>query len=202
MSTPPSFRGFLDESAAQRGSGHQQYSVCVALVPAAACDDLRMKLRPLLLSGQIKLHWRDESEARRRWIVERIVELGPMNVVISHLDLRAHRLERYRRKCLEALYHHLVAMDVLDLTFESRSAPQDRNDRAHLVALQAQGLYSRLRIAHARGGDEPLLWIADAVLGALNASASGEPRHFDALRSTVLIESRTPTSLTMKGERP
>lgn len=197
-----SFRAFLDESSADRGSGHQEYLVCAALLTDDSCSDARDLLRPLLLPGQIKLHWTGESERRRRVIVSRIVELGPMNIVVSHRDLRRRRVERYRRKCLEMLYHELIGLEVFDLTLECRSTAQDRDDRAHIVGLQAQGLDRRLRIAHRRGGDEPLLWIADAVLGAINSARLGDHRHLDELRTTLIIESRTPESLVAIDSGP
>jgi hypothetical protein len=192
---PSSFRAFLDESSANRGDELQEYLVCAALIDGEDCDSVREQLRPLLLPGQIKLHWTDESERRRRDIVSRIVGLGPMSIVVSHLDARRKRVERYRRKSLEVLYHELVAMETFDLTLECRSDSQDKEDRAHIVGLQSQGLDRRLRIGHQRGGDEPLLWIADAVLGSINAAHLGNPGHYDELRSTLLIEARTTDSL-------
>ncbi|MBF4632766.1 hypothetical protein ITJ42_16235 [Clavibacter michiganensis subsp. phaseoli] len=191
----PVFRAFLDESSANRGDERQEYLVCAALISDADCDSVREQLRPLLLPGQIKLHWTDESERRRRDIVSRIVDLGPMNIVVSHLDARRKRVERYRRKSLEVLYHELVTMETFDLTLECRSDSQDKDDRAHIVALQSQGLDRRLRIGHQRGGDEPLLWIADAVLGSINAAHLGNSEHYDELQSTLLIEARTSDSL-------
>lgn len=190
-----SYRAFLDESSANRGPDHQEYLLCAALVPAEECDEIREQLRPLLLPGQIKFHWTDESEKRKHDIVRRIVELGPMSIVYSHLDARRNRTERYRRKTLESVYHSLVAMEVFDLTLECRTDAQDGYDVQHIVGLQGQGFDRRLRISHLRGGDEPLLWIADAVLGSLNAEYQGEDSYISALRSTLLIEERTPESL-------
>jgi len=198
-----SLKGFLDESSAHRDQGRQEYLVCAALLCASDCDDIREQLRPLLLPGQVKLHWSAESDRRRRAIIDEIVRLGPMNVVVSHLGVPSKRDERYRRKCLEAVYHEMVTMDVFDLTLESRSSHQDRGDRAHVVALQGQGLDRRLRIGHRRGGDDPLLWIADAVLGAINSAHAGKPRHLEALKETLLVELRTADSeLPCADERP
>ncbi|MBR7508528.1 hypothetical protein KC216_21955, partial [Mycobacterium tuberculosis] len=62
-----------------------------------------------------------------------------------------------------------------------------------------------LRISHCRGGDDPLLWIPDAVLGAVNASFSGDVSYIDVLRGSILIEKRTPESLmpeSGQSERP
>lgn len=197
------FRAFLDESSPSRGLEYREYMVCAAFISTDACEAVREQLRPLLMRGQVKLHWTDESERRRRDIVARIVDLGPMNVVVSHLDKYQRRVERHRKKCLEVLYHQMVAMQVFDLTLECRSDHQDREDRAHIVALQGQGLDRRLRIGHARGGDEPILWIADAVLGAINSSHHGEDRYIERLRSTIVLDERTPGSLQpVRSERP
>jgi len=190
-----SLRAFLDESTANRAGGLQEYLVCAALVPEDECDSVREQLRTLLLPGLIKVHWTDEGEPRRRRIVSLIRDLGPMTVVVSHLDAPRRKVERYRRKTLETMYHEFVDMELFDLTLECRSAEQDASDRAHIVALQGQGLDSRLRIGHQRGGDEPLLWIADAVLGAVNAAHLGERRHLQELESTLLLRVRTPSSL-------
>lgn len=187
----------MDESSANRGPNHQEYLLCAALVPVEECDDIREQLRPLLLPGQIKFHWTDESDRRKHDIVRRIVELGPMSIVYSHLDVRRKKTERYRRKTLESVYHSLVDMEVFDLTLECRTNAQDRYDVQHIVGLQGQGLDKRLRISHLRGGDEPLLWIADAVLGSLNAEYQGEDSYIAALRSTLLIEERTAESLDL-----
>lgn len=188
-------RAFLDESSRVLSDELQEYLVGAALLNARECDDVREELRPLLLPGQVKLHWTDESRRRRSKIIDAIVSLGPMNVVISHVSARQRRTERFRRKCLEALYYEFAAMEVHDVLLESRSVKQDKDDRAHIVALQGQGLYRGIRIQHRRGGDEPLLWIADAVLGAVNSAESGEPDHLDALSETILLRERTADSL-------
>jgi len=199
----PSLRAFLDESSARRDNGQQIYLVCAAMLPAERCEALREHLRPLLLPGQIKLHWTAESERRRKSIVSRILELGPLNVVVSHVDEHRKKTERYRRKCLETLYYALSDEEVFDLTLESRDRKQDGNGRAHIVNLQGQGLDRRLRIRHQRGGDEPLLWIADAVLGAINADHRGVSDHLEALRETIYLDMCTPGSARLQAdERP
>lgn len=103
------------------------------------------------------------------------------------------------------LYYELAGAEVLEVTLESRSSAQDSKDRAHIVALQSQGLDRGVRIQHLRGGDEPLLWIADAVLGSINAAHLGNPTHLAALQSTIVLEQRTPESLNPSewaSERP
>ncbi|WP_091487855.1 hypothetical protein [Microbacterium pygmaeum] len=190
-----SFRAFVDESSVLRSTDRQEYLIGAALIPINLCEEVRERVRTLALPGQIKLHWTDEGESRRRTIVKRLAELAPMTVVITHLSERMRRNERCRRKCLEALYHDMVELESFELTLEHRSDAQNLQDRAHIVALQGQGLDKRVRIDHRRGGDEPLLWIADVLLGAVNAAEIGEPGHLEALQNTILIRHRTADSL-------
>lgn len=187
--------GFLDESVALRGTDHQEYLVCAAIVASKAFDESRAVLESLRLKGQVKVHWTDESLKRRRQIVETIAELDSVSAIVTHLDTRRRKVERYRRKCLEAMYHQLLSMKVTHATLESRSTAQDRSDLAHIVSLQGQGLDSRLRITHKRGGDEPLLWIPDAILGAVNAHRDGDSSYFGVLRDMIIVDVRTPDSV-------
>lgn len=198
------FNAYLDESSVARSEAAQEYLVCAALLEPDQVDMVREELRPLLRPGQIKLHWTDESSSSRRRIVQAIGALGPMNVIVTHLSERQRKTERFRRKCLEVLYYQLADLEVYDLTLECRTEAQDKRDRAHIVALQGQGLDRGIRISHRRGGDEPLLWISDIVLGAVNASHIGEHQYLEALEQTIYLKQSTPESLVPTGqnERP
>ena len=46
---------------------------------------------------------------------------------------------------------------------------------------------TRLRVDHRRGGDEPLLWIADIVAGAIRASREGEHRYHQILKDQIHV---------------
>lgn len=194
-SAPGDMRAFLDESSSVLTDDRQEYLVGAAILDSAFCEAVRDELRPLLLPGQIKLHWTDESTRRRARIIDAIVGLGAMQVIVSHVSQRQNRTERFRRKCLESLYYEFASLELYDVLLESRSSKQDKEDRAHIVALQGQGLDRRIRVSHQRGGDEPLLWIADAVLGAVNSARRGEPTYLDALQETILLHARTAESL-------
>ncbi|WP_156759148.1 hypothetical protein [Microbacterium karelineae] len=157
-------RAFVDESSAARPGGKQVYLVCAAILETSRLSAEREALMPLLRPGQRKLHWRDESAVGRRRVADLLAERQLMSAVVTHVAL------------------------------EARSAAQNARDLAHIIGLQNQGLDRRLRIEHVRGADEPLLWIPDAVLGAVNASALGEPAYLEALRDTIVLDVRTPDS--------
>ncbi|WP_345941443.1 hypothetical protein [Nesterenkonia sp. E16_10] len=190
----------MDESSCYRSESTQEYLIGAAILDAADEAAIREELRTLLLPGQIKLHWTDERESRRRRIVSAIADLEPMNFIVAHLSERQAKTERFRRKCLETLYYELAGAEVYPVTLESRGSSQDKKDRAHIVALQAQGLNKGVRIQHLRGGDEPLLWIADAVLGSLNSAYLGEPAHFEVLQHTIMLEQHTSDSMVHPEE--
>lgn len=193
--------GFADESAVVRSPTRQDYLVCAVLLAEQDLDETRDALRPLLRPGQLKFHWSAEGPASRRRMVETLACLQPMSIVVTHRSQPQHKTERFRRKCLEVLYYELTEAGVKHLILEGRTPSQDRRDMAHVVALQNQHLSRDLRIAHRRGGDEPLLWIPDVVLGAINSAHQGEHRHLDALRHTIVLHTFTSESL-QTGERP
>ncbi|WP_274376971.1 hypothetical protein [Corynebacterium nuruki] len=43
--------------------------------------------------------------------------------------------------------------------------------------------------------DDPLLWIPDMILGALNTSHLGDSRYWEALLDQVVLQKQTPDSL-------
>jgi len=187
-------KAFLDESSGLRHTAQQVYLIGAALAPAEATDAIRKELLTLKLPGQTKVHWSDESESRKKKIVDVMSNIDQMSIIVSHLDVRSRKTERYRRKCLETLYYQFAEMHVWSVTLEGRTSKQDEGDKAHIVALQSQGLSRSIRIEHARGGDEPMLWIPDVFLGAVNAAHHGDSRYLEKLEGRILMELRTPAS--------
>ncbi|MGY2747654.1 hypothetical protein [Arthrobacter sp. UYCu723] len=112
---PSELRAYLDESSANRSEDSQEYLVCAAVVPDDSAEELREQLLALRLRGQIKLHWTDESEARRKKIVAAVSELTPMSAVVTHVSRRQNKTERFRRKCLETIYYELASMGVREV---------------------------------------------------------------------------------------
>lgn len=169
--------------------------VCAAIIDTGNLDAVRDALLPLRLPGQIKLHWTDERSRRRQQIIDTLCSIDAMQAIITHRSEPNRKTERYRRKCLEQLYFELTEMGVQEITLEARQAAQNRRDIAHIVALQGQGQHPGLRLRHTRGGDDPLLWIPDAVLGALNSVALGQAHYWEALQDKVVLKHATPDSL-------
>ncbi|WP_231887284.1 hypothetical protein [Dietzia timorensis] len=189
------FIAYVDESSSLRGDSHQEYMVCAAVIEECHVVHTRNVLRPLLLPGQIKLHWSDERPSRHRKIVDVLAQLDSMLLVVTHRSTRTKKTERFRRKCLENLYFELSGLRVRNVILESRQKSQDTKDIEHIVALQGRGLADGIRLSHARGGDDPLLWIPDAVLGSLNSYHRGRTEYWEKLQDKVVLHEATSDSL-------
>jgi len=191
----PQYVAYIDESSSAHPPAQQEYMVCAAIIDTNSLESVRDALLPLRLPGQIKLHWTDESDKRRQQIIDALCAIDSMQAIISHRSEFSRKTERFRRKCLEQLYFELSEMGIRDITLEGRQAAQNRLDIAHIVALQGQGQHPGLRLRHARGGDDPLLWIPDAVPGALNSVELGNAHYWEALQDKIVLNRATPDSL-------
>lgn len=192
----PQFSAYIDESSALRTADRQEYLICAALIEVDSAQEIREQLLPLKMKGQIKLHWSDEDQARRRKIVSVIAELQPMSAVVTHMSQPQRKTERFRRKCLETIYYELHSMGVQDVVCESRMPSQDKTDVAHLLKLRNQKIIPpEFDITHCRGGDDPLLWLPDIFLGAINANHTGNSEYYDALKNLIVYDEKTPDSL-------
>ncbi|GAB3695277.1 hypothetical protein [Corynebacterium nasicanis] len=186
---------YVDESSARRSATRQEYMVCATLVGSAEAAAVRKHLLPLRLPGQIKLHWTDESRIRRKKITSAVADIDFMQVIISHSSGTSRKTERFRRKCFEQLYFELSNVGVTEVVVESRQEVQNKRDIAHVVALQTQGQCPDIRVRHERGGDNPLLWLPDVVLGAYNSTFLGETQYWEKLQDKVVLHRFTPDSL-------
>lgn len=76
------------------------------------------------------------------------------------------------------------------LTLEARPLQLMQRDIRTVDALRGKrALPEGLRIDHAQPSEEPMVWIADQVLGALGEKISGgRSDWFDAVRSLTTIE--------------
>ena len=178
-------RAYVDESSVIHDS-KQEYRICAVLVPSRLETELRESLKTFLSKGQTKFHWTQEDRRRRHRFADFISTLNLDCLVVTHADERRRNDERYRRKCFEQLYHELVTHDVSTVTIEARSKAQNLLDIEHIVGLRGRGLYSNLYLTHLAGKEEPLLWMADAILGVVNAAELGDESYAQKFSPTAL----------------
>lgn len=143
----------------------------------------------LRLKGQHKLHWRDEGEKRRQEITETIAAAPLRHLIVVRDGQPGEKPERRRRHCLERLLCELDQVGVGTVTFESRGPKDDKRDRSMLDALRAKKVVATdLRMEHVAGPREALLWVADAVCGAVVQSRTGETVYLEIIQASVEIQ--------------
>jgi hypothetical protein len=182
---------FSDESV-REGQGGLLYVVAAGAVAQTDLDPARDELRKLLLSRQPYLHWNSEKAARRLAIVDCLSDLVAMALACTYYPVEARRQEPARAACLTALVGDLKAEGISKLVIEARGEVLDRRDRRTLLHAREVGIASHdLNYRHVGKLEEPLLWAADAIAGAVALHLTGEDsRYFEQLQTSLLIVRR------------
>ncbi|MFC8044352.1 hypothetical protein [Nocardia sp. NPDC057353] len=153
------------------GVGH--YLLAAAVADPASCEPMRDLLRALLPKGKIRLHWRDEDDSLRVRIADAVADLDLTALVVVGQGYAARRQERARRVCMERLFFELENMGTSAITLESRTPSLNAKDLAMVAGLRGQGSLKGVRVAFGLSSAEPMLWIPDAVAGAVGAARAG-----------------------------
>lgn len=179
---------WVDESGSNSAKDPGTYILSAALCFAEEIDASRAATAKLLLRGQRKLHWIDESTKRRREIINSIALLPLEHVVVvrSRPDCQ-DKPERRRRKCLERLLIELEALQVNSAVLESRGAHQDGLDLKMLGHLRTQHSVSTIRLHHRTGPSDPMLWVPDACCGAVVDERCGVPEFFSQIKERTTV---------------
>ena len=142
------------------------YMLGVALISDATPLELE-QLKQVMPPGSKKLHWRDMNEGLQRKSLRMLAEVERTDLVVIASPLSGHKQERARRKCLETLLPTLEGRDVNDLVLESRKPTADKLDIDYVKYAKGAKLVKSINVTHEDGADQPRLWIADQVLGAM-----------------------------------
>jgi hypothetical protein len=160
------------------------YILAATICETADLSSVRQEVSGLRLKGQQKVHWRDESDKRRRQIAEFIALLPLEHAVVVRNGHPDDRPERRRRQAMERLMHELDQARVKDVTFESRDDRNDVRDRDMLDALRARKTISPdLRMNHIGGRDDAMLWVADALCGVTVKQRTGDITYLQTIRA-------------------
>lgn len=151
------------------------YLLAAVVADPDLCDSVRDGLRSLVWKSAGRLHWRDETPARRSKIAEFIGVQDLAHVVVVGAPIDSRRQERARAQCLERLLYELEQLGVSEVWLETRHFALNERDLKLVEALRGKrSVGSGIRVAFARPTDEPMLWVPDAVAGAVNAAHSEE----------------------------
>lgn len=178
---------FVDEALWAPPAGGGCYLLAAAVIERSAFESARAAISGMLLPRQRRLHWRDESAARRRKLAATVAELPALHFVVAGAPLDPARQERARRKCLERLLHVLGDAGVDRVVLESRTTSLNAGDTDLVDVLRVRhALPARLRVEIEKPEREPLLWVADIVAGAARAARAGRTdEHLNALSDRV-----------------
>jgi hypothetical protein len=146
---------FVDESVRGR------YMLCAVLVPSHQVDEIRKLARRLCMPGQRRWHFVDESDRRRRLILDTIARQEAVRTLLYVGDMGSGSREAVRSDCMSALVYNLVDRKAERLVIESIEW-QDAADR-RCIARALGKAESRLIYSHMRPHEEPGLWLPDAI---------------------------------------
>ena len=178
---------WVDESQSDRQRDPDTYILAAALTTGPEAEaEMRKAMLALRTARGGKLHWNDSDDARQAAIIQTVRRIPAEHLVVVRSCHRGERDERRRRLCLQRLCLELDALGVETVTLESRGRADDRRDLKALQTFRAQRVVSStLRMYHQPGPAEPLLWVPDAVCGAVVASRTARtPDHLAAISSS------------------
>lgn len=172
--------GYVDESARQGAEG-VYYLVTSAVVVGTDLDTARRvlgKLHP----PQGRFHWRQERERGRLAMLDVMAGLGVAAFVTWDYPIGQKRQEEARRRCLTTLLDDLRREGVDELVIERRHQALDNADRQTILDARHSGLApADLLYRFAAPHDEPLLWMPDAIAGAVGMHLAGNSTYYHRL---------------------
>jgi hypothetical protein len=187
LADPLAISAWGDESMRTTKVPVPLYMLGAALANEATATKAREAMRAIHKSGP-KLHWRDLDHKAKLRSMETIslLQLDHIVVVASPLDPR--RQERARGKCIERLCWEIEDLGGTHVTLEARTPSLNQRDRNLIPKLRGRGaLPMSLRVDWLRGSEDPMLWVADQVLGALGEAETGDSRYLAAIVQDVMV---------------
>ncbi|MBB3090241.1 hypothetical protein [Nocardioides albus] len=162
------------------------YLLAASIADPRECDAHRDAVRAAAPSVRRRIHWREEEHKDRLRIAEAFSYLDVAHTIVVASPIDAKKQERARRKCLERLLHELETLGVTRAKFESRTQPLNRRDTRMVDSMRGAGaLTGKLRVEFEDPNLEPMLWIPDAVAGAVGADRLGVPGYRQALSVAI-----------------
>lgn len=189
MTAPPTLHAWVDESmhTADGALADGFYLLAATVADPAGCEPIRDELRGLVLGKRMRLHWRDQTRRRRHVIADALAALDVTHTVVVGVPLDSHRQERARRYCLERLLHELHVVGVGQVWAETRTQSLNARDRTMVAALRSRGtIPASLSVEFAQPEQEPMLWLPDAVAGAIGMHRrGGDTEPYGRLREAI-----------------
>ena len=174
---------WIDESI-HLDAGNSFYVLAAAVGDPSSSDMIRDQLRALVPGRRPRLHWHKEEGSDRLIIVDAVGKLDLAHLVVVGSPVSQRKQERARRKCAELLFHRLSEMGVSQAFIEARTPTQNQKDMRMVRGFRgAKTIAADPRVDFARPLEEPMLWVPDAVAGAVAAARKGTLAYRDLLGS-------------------
>lgn len=160
-------RIFVDESKAKG------YILAATAAQPREVVSIERQVRALVLPGQRRIHFKSESNSRRREVLSRLAALAP-RVTIYAADAKSDKVGR--ALTLAEAVKDAVRAGAGSLAIEADESlvvADRRFIRARLVALDA---VDALSYEHVAPGTHPLLWVSDAVAWCVQAGGDWRRR--------------------------
>lgn len=172
--------------------GDTTYILAAAIADQEAAPALRKVMVPLAGTAP-KLHWRDLKPPDKLKVITAIAGCAEVEHLVVVRTAAPDRRERPRRKTMVRMLYELNALGVRHVIAESRGRGDDQRDRNLLnTVMRAQHLVDpRLRFDHAVGPSDPVLWISDAVCGAVREQQLGRKTYWQLIEQSVAVHTMT-----------
>jgi hypothetical protein len=172
---------FVDES--ERPG---RYVMCALVAEATHLPQLRRIARGLLLPGQGRLHFHNESHRRQRELASRLVEVTDAEISV-YICKSAHGRgpTEARACCVRAIVEDLQSREEAVTLFLESRAQQDRED--HDVIRAARRRTPTLMYQHLPAAEDPLLWLPDAYAWLVGAGGQWRRRVEPVLAKVVEV---------------
>jgi hypothetical protein len=173
---------------------HGLYVLAAVIAADHHADHHRAALRAHLYRGQLRLHWRDESNHRRTELIAAMSALPHTGAIVIATGTQPRRQERARRKCIDRLLAELASRGITTAVFERRHPELDARDRTMIASLQRQqSLPATFQATWKPATAEPLLWLPDIAAGAASLAETGEDTFWSSLVAVFTVERFTLT---------
>ncbi len=169
---------FIDESV-RESTATGFYLIAVVSVGETDLDKVRNVARSVLLSKrQVRFHWHDESVTQRLKMMEVVRSLSLSMHVYCCRPLPAKQ-DRARARCIERMLWDFREVDIARAVFESRRDVNNRKDSRTIGHGKRAGLANpAFDWGFQLPSEEPILWLADALAGAVASHLAGEDSRY------------------------
>jgi hypothetical protein len=194
MMTNPPYTALVDESFRRGRDGGGYFLLVAVIVPDHQHARITGLLRAHVAPGQLRWHFRDERHASRRKLLSQLAELHALDVTAVAFCCETpsqRKTEQARVRCIWNLLAELRSRDVQTVVFESRQERNDRKDRREVISAQRAGVADpALVYRHGRPKEEPLLWLPDAIAGAVGLGIANHEHELAELLPETLRQIR------------